>query len=135
MSKYKIQYSYNTGDSFTNEDNLEDEIELTWDNLEVAKANLQRINEHYQYYQKLDKSLSDKELNKILEELSHKDWAVVEINVPSKEIDIGTIKYQLILYTDEGKPYRFPPAWCGYFESLNYAEIITKDVTTRIEFD
>lgn len=49
MRKYKIKISYYTGDSFGNYDS-EDYLELSWDNLAIAKDNLQAIREHYEYY-------------------------------------------------------------------------------------
>ena len=40
-------YNYNTGDSFSSESGLESFLELEWTNLDIAKANLVRIQEHY----------------------------------------------------------------------------------------
>ena len=47
---YQIQINYSTGDSFHTEDR-EERIDFVWTNLEVAKENLQRIEEHYKMYQ------------------------------------------------------------------------------------
>ena len=40
--KYKINISYQTGDSFSNSDE-ESYLDLEWDNLEIAKENLEAI--------------------------------------------------------------------------------------------
>jgi len=52
----KILINYNTGDSFHDEDNIEEHLEMTWENLEIAKENLQRIKEHYKWYYDNEKS-------------------------------------------------------------------------------
>lgn len=42
--KYKIKYFYKTGNSFHTEDK-EDVLEFDWENIELAKEALKRINE------------------------------------------------------------------------------------------
>jgi len=44
--KYKIKISYSTGDSLHNYD-TEDTLEISWNDLNVAKQNLKFIKEHY----------------------------------------------------------------------------------------
>lgn len=51
--KYQIQYSYSTGDSFGNEDRTSI-LELSWNNLDVAKKNLKAIKEHYKMYKEIE---------------------------------------------------------------------------------
>ncbi len=51
--KYKIEYSYSTGDSFGSRDEV-DILEYNWDTLELAKEALQRIKEHYVWYESLE---------------------------------------------------------------------------------
>jgi len=51
MGKYKIKYDYQTGDSFGSED-TDGILDLEWNNLDVAKANLKRIQEHWEMYEK-----------------------------------------------------------------------------------
>lgn len=48
--KYKIKYDYNTGDSFHEDRDQISYLECIWTNLEIAKNNLRRIKEHYEYY-------------------------------------------------------------------------------------
>ena len=40
--KHKIKYGYQTGNSYGSESE-ESELEMSWENLDVAKENLQRI--------------------------------------------------------------------------------------------
>ena len=43
----------------------------------------------------------------------------------TEEPDEMTAEHQIILYTDNNKPFQFWCPWCGYFESLNWVEIVT----------
>lgn len=43
--KYKIKYNYDSGDSFNQYPDNEGFVEIEWENLENAKANLTRIQE------------------------------------------------------------------------------------------
>lgn len=124
---YQIKFNYNTGNSFNQEYGLEDVLELEWEDINNAKANLIRIKEHYQFNRDLN-SYNNKSKNnreKFIEEISKKDWYTK---------DRGDFNC-LILYTDSGKPFKFWPTWMGYFQSLNYAEIISKvEDGLKIEF-
>ena len=115
--KYKIQYNYDTGDSFNHEPDNSETLEMVWENLDVAKKNLQRIKEHYSQYKELNSYSLKKSREKILESSKDKDWFVEGTGYSESENCI-------ILYSDDGKPWQFWAPWCGYFESLNYAEII-----------
>lgn len=122
--KYKIKYSYQTGDSFGNSDE-EAILELEWENIDIAKANLKRIEEHYKYYQAKEKSQEfnaskwyKEECEYVVKVESEKpDWLVIDSN---RLLAYHSIK----LFTDEGKPWQFWCPWCGYFETLYGAEII-----------
>lgn len=98
LSQYKIQYIYDTGDSFHSEENVIEELEPTWTNIDICKANLQRIAEHYSYYQD---RYRDK--NK---DIKNKDWFVEGYE--------GCLRLQL----DNGNFFQFSAPWCGYFERL-----------------
>lgn len=153
--KYRIKYNYDTGDSFNNEYGCEGYLELEWNNLEVAKANLQRIQEHYTQYKEIEYSFKKKNNQELLQENEGKDWFVKQdrlvtfkndnpenywcIDEVHKDkciqagnkvkiiIDEFSAKHQIILYTDDNKPWKIHAPWCGYFESLNYAEIVFND--------
>lgn len=113
--KYQIKYNYNTGDTFHTEEGVEDLLEMNWDDLEVAKANLERIKEHYEQY-KRGTIYSNKRNKDVYGENRQKDWFVASYPL-----------YCINLYTDDGKPWQIYAPWCGYFESLNYVEIVVND--------
>jgi hypothetical protein len=156
VRKYQIKAYYSTGDSFSNSD-TEDIIEISWDNLDVAKANLKRIQEHYKQYEELESwRITQEAKQEILLNNSEKDWFVKKLifistkeekgkkyrfiidknncekeksqrGVITEEIDETTAQHQIILYTDDSKPFQFWCPWCGYFERLNSAEILHVD--------
>jgi len=88
--KYKILYNYNTGDSFHNEDNLEGEVELEWNNREVALANLKRIEEHYKFYESVNRYRgSSKKYKYLFYAKLYKDWMVkrkIIVRYPRKDM-------------------------------------------------
>ncbi len=118
---YKIKISYATGDSNGSEDTF-DHLELAWEDLEVAKANLKRIQEHYkcyrlyEYYNSYRKSYLESEEINLFESRKEKDWF-------AKELDDFNQRFSIVLKTDEGKDWQFGAFWCGYFERLNSIEI------------
>lgn len=114
--KYKIRYNYNTGDSFHTENNIIKELEFTWSDYDVAKANLNRIKEHYEWYQSKKSSLKD-EIDP-----TGKDW------YSGKRWD-----HVLYLYTDDGTKCQISAPWVGWFETLNEAEIVI--VGDKISFN
>ena len=165
MEKYKIKYNYNTGDSFGHQDGLESYLDMTWKNVDVAKANLKRIEEHYKQYKELTGYSWDKDRThiEILDDNHTKDWFVqkkilvvykpgeekrrVQLNktedkkyweekgyVVKNSFDTADAEYCIILYTDDNKPWQICAPWCGYFESLNYVEIVPDTSDMKIEF-
>lgn len=106
---YIIKINYNTGDSFTRHDGLEDEIDLNWENIEIVEENLKRIEEHYKWY--LDKD-------------SYKPEGIEKPKWLRKEADeySSCINFKL----DDGTEHLLSCCWLGYFDSLNYAEVAIK---------
>jgi hypothetical protein len=155
--KYKIKYTYDSGDSENNEYDLEGVIEISWSNSANAEQNLKRIEEHYEMYEEVEDSRWNKKTKQeILQEYQDKDWFVKKLrwvaykkHTPDSwfaidESDVEEIKKNpeysvkqhideieakncLILYTDEGKKFQFWAPWCGHFERLNLAEIIVDE--------
>jgi hypothetical protein len=77
MGKYRILYNYDTGDSFHNDEGLEDYIELEFDNIDVAEANMKRIQEHYKLYEEVENRWNRKKTNQeLISECQFKDWFV-----------------------------------------------------------
>jgi hypothetical protein len=130
---YKIKYYYETCNSFGRQDD-EGYLDLEWRDKSVAQDNLNRIREHYEYYRAIDSksyfSRPEKEqaAKKAIEKAEGKDWLV------PTEKDYDFSHHQIVLYTDDGKPWQFWAPWCGYFESLYSAEIVQEDSRDRIEF-
>lgn len=124
---YKIKYTYDTGDSFHTESDREGILEMSWKDLEVAKANLNRIKEHYEFYCVVHSNgyrirMTNAEKDKVLAAARKKDWF-------AKDYD-----FCLILKTDNGKDWQFNAPWCGYFERLNEAEIVEDHSDRKISF-
>lgn len=116
MGKYTININYDTGDSFNQYPNQEETISLEWDNLDIAKENLISIKEHYNLY-RASNSFYRKDLEKYQEEYKDREWRVGDYNTFENS---NSIK----LKADNGNYMTLHCFWCGYFESLNYAEVI-----------
>lgn len=116
---YKIKYSYRTGDSFGHHD-ADGVLEMEWENVDIAKAALKRIQEHYRWYE--DQNATWR---------SSKDKPVAEPSWHVGEQYDFTVKVKL----DNGNEVKFCAPWCGYFESLYSAEVFTPvDEDMRIKF-
>lgn len=165
MGKFKIKIHYSTGSSFHNED-TSSYIELSWDNIDIAKENLQAIKEHYEMYLAIERSYgSQLDDQKIIESNSKKSWFVGEKNRlfvdPDGETDRRnwvivdnneknrkkykdqphefrwddyTSAYCMKLKADNGNYMQQSNFWCGYFESLQSAEIVPVSNDFKIEF-
>lgn len=119
---YTIRVEYTTGDSFNSYKETQD-LEGDWKNIDVLEENLQRIQNHYKKYCDFDYS-------------NNKSWVK---NMPigcvytGKYSSIDQYNMLLELLTDDRKPYTIMPIWCGYFEQLHSAEIVSSK-SMRIEF-
>lgn len=121
--KYKIQYFYRVGDSFSSEDRTSI-LEFEWENIDRAKEALQRIKEHYLWF----KSLHD-----------YSRFNAVKIERPvwhdvGKDYE-GMVEYVINLPLDAGNEVQFHVPWCGYFEALYSAEIIVDDSAEGMKID
>lgn len=133
---YKIKIFYSTGNSFGSED-VTDELELTWENLDVAKANIKRIQEHYICYN-VDSSSGGKkshEYNNLSPEhkhmydmREHQDWYY------KGDRSYDNYHYSIILKADNGNDYQISTFWVGYFETLYEVEIIADKSDMKIKF-
>jgi hypothetical protein len=151
--RYKIKISYQTGDSFKNED-TESTLEIGWNNLDIAKENLQFIKEHYEMYDDLDIYHPRKTKEQWYEQNQNKEWFVYEkslyyndcrIDESSKhKYDPHKLKYMpddnmaqncIKLKLDDGSYFQMYCFWCGYFERLYYAEIECDDNDMKITFN
>lgn len=148
--KYKIRVDYSTGDSYGSRD-TSDFIELEWDNLDIAKENLRRIKEHYEFYRQ--ENSYTRRYNKDAKDYSDRPWFV---NVPKPwlissdrridEKDVkkfpGDVEYRpdpyfsqhcIKLIADNGNEMQMSCFWCGYFEHLIGAEIVPDDTGMKFE--
>lgn len=159
--KFKIKYGYQTGNAFGSE-SLEDELEMDWSNLDVVKANLKRIEEHCQQYKDLSGYGYVRSNLETLNQNKEKDWFVKkekfaffnQKNINNYEVlekkryedlkekgeNVGIIlsqedaQYNLILKTDNGNDWQFMAPWCGYFERLEWAEVVVDNSDMRVDF-
>jgi hypothetical protein len=129
MNKYQIQVTYQTGNSFSSEE-VTELWGPTYSNEDVAKRNLQRIKEHYELYMLHNKDWNaDKtQLKVALKKASHKDWFAGE----GKSHQYW--EYSLKLELEDGTFRKQSVHWCGYFESLWNAEIVTEKSDSKISF-
>lgn len=157
MGKYKIKVHYQTGNSFGSE-NTVDFLDLSWDNLEIAKENLKAIKDHYKFYESIENTYGSYLTNQAIYEGNKNEWWFagekdrwfVDFNPPSKKMDWRIVHkdkktkkqfkdfpsemrwndmshYRMKLKTDSGKTMQQRNFWCGYFERLNSAEIVSNE--------
>lgn len=103
---YNIKISYRTGDSFRSED-CERELEGTWKDLNIVAENLQRIKDHYDWYEEEHDSY-----------LRNAKKKFTKPSYTSDEYDAA-----LNLKLDDGTEYQIYAYWCGYFETLYSASV------------
>lgn len=108
---YKIKYHYQTGDSFGSEDRME-YLEYEWKDVDKAKAALKRIREHYDWYCSKEDSWRD--------EIPRPKWWKCN---STKYMDHHYINLEM----DNGEEIQFWCPWCGYFERLYGAEVMSND--------
>ena len=145
--KYRINIRYQTGNSFGSSDE-EDYLELEWDNLDVAKENLQFIKEHYAQYEYLDSSefhRNNMTKQEVFVQNSDKDWFVGILRPIDKHGAITTQEEAdkrgytnvtfdgyhaencIKLKADNGDFMQIGAYWTGYFESLHGANIVCSE--------
>ena len=116
---YKIKYTYQTGDSFHTEER-ENTLEFEWEDINIVKECLKRIKEHYKWYQSVENTYSFRH-----EEIKIPIWHNVSVPSHMKASEHCLMNIPM----DNGKEVQFWPPWCGYFEYLHGAEIITEGNT------
>jgi hypothetical protein len=109
---YQIKYSYQTGNSFSSQD-LEETMEYEWTNYDRVREAVDRMREHYKYYQGNN--------NPAYKKIKKPKW----LKSTSEWDNQGF--YSINLRLDDGKEFQYPPPWIGYFERLYGLEIITKN--------
>lgn len=108
---YAIRVNYRTGDSFNTWDESET-LELKWKNVKIAKENLQRIKEHYEWCDShRPRSIIKKP------KLDKPEWLK---NKPEQKYH----QFLLWLLNDKKEEVQCNVNWTGYFETLKGAQII-----------
>jgi hypothetical protein len=128
--KYTININYDTGDSFHSEYDVNETLDISWENIEIAKENLKRIQDHYNFVKKPYsyeyRGKSNKEIEEIKKNASKQPWFVSQYP-----------EICLYLKLDDGKKFQQSSFWSGYFEKLNYIEIVVlekEENDLRIDF-
>ena len=111
--KYTIKVEYTTGDSFHTED-AEGSVDLIWEDLKVVKVALQRIKEHYEWFQDMNNSYSFR-----VKKAERPEW-----HKTNMEDDKFSRQYVINFPLDDGSEQQLSAFWCGYFEHLNAVEIV-----------
>lgn len=118
--RYKIKYHYQTGDSFNTYEHT-DYLDYYWDDLDIAKEALRRIEEHYPWARRFSRR-HDGDYSTApswWKVDGDRFWALENlINIP----------------VTADKEVQFYCPWLGYFEYLHYAEIVPDDTGMRITF-
>jgi hypothetical protein len=151
---YKIKIDYQTGDSEHNYD-TSDLLEIEWEDINLAKVNLQRIKEHHEMYNRLHSWEYRKKNYDIIKEYLNKEWFV---NVPrlfcissgnaidekdkarvcegnwEYRPDLQDAELELKFVLDNGNEYRMMAFWIGYFETLRKASIVVDTSDMEITF-
>ena len=121
---YIILIDYRTGNSFNTEEKYGEELEsFSWENLDIAKENLQRIKEHYKYYTDFEYYNKTRHLYKHLKKPIPPKWWIKNSTSWNRGLEHCSINLKL----DNGKEVHFTPFWIGYFEDLYGAEIKIKN--------
>jgi hypothetical protein len=109
-NKYKIKFTYNTGNTFETEDGVQGFISYEFDSLALAKQALARMKEHYLW--RLSKECAYEESKPVPEWYKRKDknW--------------GSEWYFNVPGNDEEEVWLYGGEYLGYFETLVCAEIV-----------
>ena len=124
---YKIQITYDTGDSFHQENGLMENVEgIQWKSLTKAKKALKDIEKHYHFYMMLNKewNAGQDDKDKVTKNAKRCKW------YSGDEYPY----YSLLVENDKGERVPIRSFWCGYFEHLVGAEVKTaKDDSMSFE--
>jgi ADP-dependent phosphofructokinase/glucokinase len=124
---YKILISYQTGDSFRSYDE-EQYLETTWEDIDIAKENLQRIKEHYEWVQSHGR-FSDGPLPipRFIKPRNKKDKIVEHYKNPTHTQIQFEYEYYIPIKLDDGTEEICCAFWNGYFQTLYRAKIVSTE--------
>jgi hypothetical protein len=128
MGNYKMRFVYQTGGSFGSHQETT-ELEITWDDINLAKQNLVWIKEHYQMVSELNSyKVRRNKLTKeeIIEKNKDKEWFVLN-KLSRGNIDMCAAEGSIKLKIDNGNIVQIGSFWIGHFEHLESVEIFFED--------
>lgn len=109
---YAIEMVYTTGDSFGSHEETE-VVGCLWEDKEQARLALSYIKEHYEFYKEANAWRSTKTAKDMEKAVKNKPW-----------VELDYWEYGLILPVGNSTQ-RISAFWCGYFETLHSATIIS----------
>lgn len=111
---FTINIEYTTGDSFKSY-KTEDTISLVWKDKELARKALKAIQAHYEFSNASDAwGITPRERSAIKERARNEYWYCKDYP-----------DYNIMVEMDDGTFRSMNAFWCGYFETLHTAEVIT----------
>jgi len=122
---YRVEITYDTGDSFHQEHDVKHVIEeIEWASLEKAKQALKDIEEHYMLYMICHKewNAGKKDKEDARAKAMNAPWCSEVCGEKSAHRDYWN--YSLLLEDDNGERKNVHCCWVGYFEHLVGADII-----------
>jgi hypothetical protein len=116
---YTIKVNYNTGNSFGSHEEEKVLTDLDCESIEVVNDNLRRIKEHYEAYKEDRYNYKTKK--------TQEDWFKCDWH-PKEWLSHGDFPHCVRLTADNGVEFNFYCDWLGYFERLNWCEVITTPI-------
>jgi len=120
---YKIKVTYDTGDSFHQENDVTGFLDIEWKRKDRAKQALKDIEAHYHDYMIMNKewNIGKEEKDAARQHAKRCKWCV-----KSRAYDFDFLT-GIMLRNDTGERVYQDTFWIGYFESLVGAEIVHEE--------
>lgn len=121
---WTLMVHYQTGNSFGSERD-EEEVGLSWTDLNKAKQALQEIKAHYKAYLQAN-AYSYRRPKDFFDEntIANEPWFT----------EPQYWQYGLLLEKDNGERQQVSAFWCGHFEDLYEVEIVGDDSDMKVSF-
>lgn len=125
---YKIKITFDTGDSFHRERDIEEYLDIVFSNKNKAIKAMKDIEDHYTAYVFLHEeyNVDEKDKDKMMKKIKKCDWFV---NGKYEDAWVGSIA----LENDNGERIEENVFWTGYFESLCAIDIIEDGLSKRFK--
>ena len=122
---YQIVVTYDTGDSFHQEHDVEETVNMEWNDLDKAKQALKDIESHYHCYMICHKewNADKKDKDQARAKAMKAPWCSDVCKDNSSHRDYWN--YSILLENDDGERKDCHICWTGYFESMVGADIVS----------